>query len=367
MSIFNTIGNALGSFGQGLFNTLTGGLLNIGGNMMQSQYNTKQSKELMKYQSELQREQQEFLMHNQIPFAISSMKQAGINPALQNGVSAGGLSAPLPNASANPVQSNSFDVAGAMQAAAVSRANEANIELAKSQSDYYKSLAGKTRTETDLLDAQNLTFFERFNVEMDNLISQSMSNRAGTGLMEQQKEQVRQATENLKTEQSKMLSEIANNDAFLKLKKKEIEYYDAYIKSAIAQNFANAKLMSGRDSREGQELMYKLFNYSAVTSYYDNQAELLKANKDIADWSLRMSKKYGDAQNWINMGSQIVNSVVGTVSAVKGFGFAPYTISSNSGPQLGPLSRNVNKHVFETLQDYNDFNKRTSIKHILNK
>lgn len=327
MSIFSKIGDALGSFGQGFVNSLTGGLLNIGGNMMQSQYNTKQSKELMKYQSELQREQQEFLMNNQIPFAVSAMRKAGLNPALQNGVTQGGLSAPLPSASANPVASNSFDVAGALQAAAVSRANEANIELTKSQSEYYKTLAGKTRSETDLLDAQNLTFFERFAVEIDNVISQTMKNRAGTGLLEEQQEQVKQATENLKTEQNKLLSEIELNKAFLHYKKKEIRSYDSYIRSVIAQNFANAKLMSGRDSREGQELMYKLFNYSALTSYYDNQSNLLQANEDLAKWTLRMSKKYGDAQNWIDMGTKVLNSAVGVVGAVKGMPFAPVSVA----------------------------------------
>lgn len=279
----------------------------------------ERNKDLMLYQSQLQQKNQRELLRSQIPLQVSSMRSAGLNPAFSQGsVSLGGLSAPLPDASTGIPNGLPLDFLGNMERMNNIELQNANKELVESQSHYYDELAGKTRSETDLLDSENMVFFERFEADLARTISESLMNRSGVSVNDEKIQEIKQNVSYLAQAENELMSRIRQNDAITRLKGKEADAYNSYIYSVIQQNLSSASFMSGQDQRQAASLMYELFNTSALTRYYESQSNLLESNKKLQDFTFKLQQKYGEAQQWINMVTDVAGSVGSVVGSAAG-------------------------------------------------
>lgn len=320
----------LGDFGLGIANSLAGGLVDsiFGGMSMDKQKDI--SKELMKYQSELQMKNQRFLLQNQIPFQVSAMKAAGLNPATGEGVSSGVLSSPMPSASGGMYSPTHFDPLQSMQAIKSLSQQQANIELTQSQKDYYDNLSRKTRGESDLIDANLMTFFERTKAEIFNIVQQGYNYKSGTILNESYIKKVDSEIDEIMANIGKIQSEVMVNNALADLNKQQAAYYNQYIKSQINSLNAQARYMLGKNVRENELLSPQKFMLNSQGSMLRSQSSLNDVSKDLNEWALKMSKKYGDADKWFGYVNSSLNTVISGIQAVKGFGFAPVNVNSTS-------------------------------------
>ena len=279
--------SVLGDIGKGLIGSLFNTGSQIVGSEILNNKNFERQKELMDYQQKQQKDYQSWLYRSQYPMQVAAMKQAGLNPA-QDSFQLGGVSASAPNASPTSTLVSSSDVSSVISNLQQLKNMETERKTNESLGKYYDAQRGKTFAETDMLDAQLVTFFDEFKVKYENILAQTENYKAGTQLSTKQIEKIGEEMATLKVSQDKMLSEIANNVSFMNLTNKQIKYYDSYIKSQIEELMSRAVLNYGTNQREAQKLMYELFNYSAVTSYYDNQSNLLEANQKIQDFTLKI-------------------------------------------------------------------------------
>lgn len=327
----------LGDFGLGIANSLAGGLVDsiFGGLSMNKQKDI--SKELMKYQSDLQMKNQRFLLQNQIPFQVSAMKAAGLNPATGEGVSSGTLSSPMPSASGGMYSPSHFDPLQSMQAVKNLSQQQANIELTQSQKDYYDNLSRKTKGESDLIDANLMTYFERAKAEIFNIIQQGYNYKSGTILNESYIKKVDSEIEQIMANIGKIQSEVIVNNSVADLNKQQSTYYNKYVTSQINNLNAQARYMLGKNFREDELLSPQKFLLNSQGSMLRSQKSLNDVSRELNDWALYMSKKYGNADKWFGYVNSSLNTVISGIQAVKGFSIAPVNVNSTSRKGLDVL------------------------------
>lgn len=310
-----------------LIPTVLGGLMNIGGNSLLSSQQNESSKELMDYQMKLQKQYQQWLLMNQYPMQLQAMRNAGMNPAFANGQNLGSLSASTPNASAGLSQAHLFQMQDALLG---SQINKTNQEVKNLEQDRQESQAriDNLNAQTDLLDKRNVVFFDQLKVDMENVVSQTNRYNADTKQITKSVEKIDAEIDRIKYEEANLLSSVANNLASAELTGQKAKYYEQEIKSVIQNNMAQAALAFGENYRRGEKLMYEIFNLSSLTSYYDNQANLLSANKKMQDFMLEQEKRFNTGKQVAEIFGNVTSSVAQVVSSIKGFGFAPMTINS---------------------------------------
>lgn len=320
-----------------LLPTLLGGFLNIGGNSLLSSQQKSSSKDLMDYQLQKQKDYQQWLLMNQYPMQLQAMRNAGMNPAFANGQNLGTLSASSPNASAGLSQAHLFQMQDALLSSQLNKTNAEtkNIEQGTKES---QARIDNLNAQTDLLDKQNIVFFDQFKVNMENVISQTNRYNADAKQISKSVEKMDAEIDRIQYEEANLLSSVANNLASAELTGQKAKYYEQEIKSVIQNNMAQAALAFGENYRRGEKLMYEIFNLSALSSYYDNQANLLDVNKKMQDFMLEQEKRFNTGKQVAEIFGNVTSSVAQVVSSIKGFGFAPYSVQNGQMNPYTPIT-----------------------------
>lgn len=344
--IFGSIlgGNPLGGIASSIFDGLFGSIFQGSAEKRQAQI----SKELMQFQSDLQYQQQQKLLATQMPQQVAGMKAAGLNPATVNGLSSA-VSSPMASAGSTSPSPYMSSVATNMLANQQARQVESGIDVNKSLSKYYDELAGKTRSENELIGYDLMTYFNRYEADLQKTIYEGLGSKYSGELALANVDKVKQEISNLKEELNKLVSDIFVNNTIADLNRAELSWFDSRMSATIQGILAQANFVSNQDKRESKEFLSRIFLANSQGSMYRSQKNFQDVNRELLDWTLRMSKKYGDADKWVGYASELINGVIGAVGAVKGMPFAPISIDNVNSKYD---TRNMNhKQLFDKYNE----------------
>ena len=309
--------------------TLGGAALVAGGsalanwlfNKEQSSSNVAKSKELMDYQMSKQKQYQQWLSAMQYPSMIASLRSAGLNPNLALGCTPSQMQASAPSATQN-MQPTKLDLMSGVQSLSqmeLLQAQKENIEA-----DTKKKLADTAQSwaQTDLLDQQVLTGLQTWAMDMKEKASR-------IGVNEAQVSQLEQSIKTLAAQEDELISKVNLNKSFLRLNEKEIDNYDKIISATIREKLASANYLNAQAKSELQLLLYKEFNYQAMTRMYNASAEnarsaakvnnaqvgLINVNQEAQKISNKYANRYGDAKEIVGIVTDVVGSAAQCTSA----------------------------------------------------
>ena len=287
------------------FSTILGGFgLNLLGSGLQSIFNRKQSEALMDYQTEKQLHAQSILNQRSMPQMVSSMRMAGLNPALVSGPFQ--QSSSMPSASVNMPSHDVSSLAGAAS----------QMELLQSQID-------KTKAETNLLNEQsygqqnlNDTFYMRLYTELENVAVQSNYTRGQTQMFEFQKENLKAATSKLNNEVNLLNQQILQTKVQTQFTKEQIKYYKDTVKASISQMLASSQYMLGKNKREAETYLWDIAETAMNTYLQGTQAGVNETQNAILEKTKQLVQDYGDAETMVNMVSNFIGSLGSALNGV---------------------------------------------------
>lgn len=309
--------------------TLGGAALVAGGsalanwlfNKEQSSSNVAKSKELMDYQMSKQKQYQQWLTAMQYPSMMASLRSAGLNPNLALGGSPSMMQASAPSATQNmqPTKLDLMSGAQTLSQMELLQAQKENIEAdtKKKQADTAQSWA-----QTDLLDQQVLTGLQTWSIDMQEKLSRIGVNKA-------QVSQIEQSVKTLAAQEDELISTVNLNKSFLRFNEKEIDNYDKVISATIREKLASANFLNAQAKSELSLLLYKQFNYSAMTRMYNASAEqystvakvnnaqvgLIKVNEEAQKIANKYTNRYEDARQIVGLVTDVVSTAAQCTSA----------------------------------------------------
>lgn len=292
-------------------------LYNILSNDSQRGKNVESSKELMDYQTKKSQEQQAWLFQNQYPMQVQAMKAAGLNPALSSS-QLGAVSANQPSSTLNQQapQLNPLDVSRSISELALLNANRENIET---DTEKKKADIIKTNAETDLLDADLVTYFDRLSASLNEQYERTHNFAANTEVQRRQLNVLDEQVNQLKAAQSQLIASAVESLANAKLTDKQVSTWDNEVRARIQQALSTAGYMSAQAKETLSLLMYKQFNYASLTQLQDSQSSLLGTNNDMQKFILQQDKKYNNANQILGMVKTATSSVADLAKAFKPF------------------------------------------------
>lgn len=304
--------------------TLGGAALIAGGtalanwlfNKEQGSSNVGRSKELMDYQMNKQQQYQRWLSAMQFPSMVASLRSAGLNPNLALGGTPSQPMASAPSATQN-MSPSQIDLLGAAQSYSQMELLQAQKENIEADTKEKQAGAAQKWAQTDLLDQQVLTGLQTWAKDMEEKQSRIDVNKANIGKIEQEIKVL------AKTE-DELISKIKLNDKLVEWNQKQIDNYDNYMRAVIREKVASASFLSAQAQSELRLLMYKEFNYSAMSRMYNANARvgdsqvgvnnaqvgLINVNKTAQEITNKYDLRYGDVQRVVG----IVTDVVGTAA-----------------------------------------------------
>lgn len=278
-------------------------------NWLQGARNVKNSKRLMDYQSEKQYETQSKLNAMLYPQMVSSMRMAGLNPAMISGpMSAANASAP--SASQN-MEAPHSDVIGAANAVSNLNLNDSQRELNLAQADALRAEAENKREDTIGKRNINDTYFTRFYADMEQIAANTRGSIANADILEQSLKNVEQELLNLQ--------EINNN-----LKKQgrmtdeQIKFIEPKALAEIASSWSYATFMSNEDKRAFARNIWEVEAAAVEVGEIASRRDLNKAQEKLAKRAYELSDKYGDAQAIMDMVSDGLSGVGAAAGAFVG-------------------------------------------------
>lgn len=304
--------------------TLGGAALVAGGtalanwlfNKEQNSSNVGKSKELMDYQVQKQQQYQRWLSAMQYPSMIASLRSAGLNPNLALGGTPSQMQASAPSATTGQ-QATKVDVLGAAQSIKEMELLDAEKNLKESEAKKNQAQAAESWANTDLLDQRVLTGLQTWAQEMAESKSRVAVNDA-------QVKQFEQSVKTLAAQEDELISKIDLNKSFTKYNDKQIAQFDDLMRATIREKLASANYLNASAKTELETLLYKQFNYSAMTNYYNTgagvnrsqeslnyaQRGLSEVNTKAQEISNKYNLRYGDVERVVG----IVTDVVGTAA-----------------------------------------------------
>lgn len=292
-------------------------------NWLQGGRNVSNSKKLMDYQSQKQVETQSKLNALLYPQQIASMRMAGLNPAMISGpMQAANASAP--GATQN-MEAPRSDVIGAASAASTLSLNESQRELNVAQAENLRADAEVKREEAGLKEQENFYFPETWRIKMDNLIQQSLGFSADASVARARVDEIHASVDRI----SKDIEQINQYIDLLKNQGEQVKENTKWIapqaRASISNLSAQARLYSGTDNRESQKIFYQVENLAEDLYLKRSQADLNKSQieinkvvRDAQEFSLSLEKKFGTANQWLNLFGKGLQYVGGAAGAAAG-------------------------------------------------
>lgn len=309
--------------------TLGGAALVAGGtalanwlfNKEQNSSNVGKSKELMDYQVHKQQEYQRWLSAMQYPSMIASLRSAGLNPNLALGGTPSQMQASAPSATTGQ-QAIKMDVLGAAQSIKEMELLEAEKNLKESEAKKNVAQTAESWANTDLLDQRVLTGLQTWAQE----IAESKSRVA---VNEAQVKQFEQSIKTLAAQEDELVSKIDLNKSFLSFNEKQIAQYDDLMRATIREKLASANYLNASAKSELELLLYRQFNYSAMTNYYNTgagvnrsqdslnyaQRGLVEVNTRAQEITNKYNLRYGDAERVVGLVTDVVQTAASCTSA----------------------------------------------------
>lgn len=309
--------------------TLGGAALVAGGsalanwlfNKEQSSSNVTKSKELMDYQMSKQKQYQQWLSAMQYPSMMASLRSAGLNPNLALGGTPSQMQASSPSATQN-MQPTKLDLMSGVQSLSQMELLQAQKENIEADTKKKQADAAQSWAQTDLLDQQVLTGLQTWSIDMQEKLSRIGVNKA-------QVLQFEQSVKTLAAQEDELLSKVDLNKSFLRLNEKEIDNYDKVIFATIREKLASANFLNAQAKSELQLLLYKEFNYQAMTRMYNasavqartgaqvNNAQvgLIRVNEEAQKIANKYANRYGDAKELVGILTDVVGSAAQCTSA----------------------------------------------------
>lgn len=291
------------------------------------------SKNLMNYQGQLQLANQAKMNAMLYPQQVASMRMAGLNPALMSAPMS--ASASMPSATQS---SSGLDIQGAAQSMKELELLDAQKDNIEADTKEKQAKTAESWANTDLLDQSVLTGLQTWAKDMEEKQSRIDVNNA-------QVKQFEQSVKTLAAQEDELVSKIDLNKSFLKLNNKQIESFDDMMRATIREKLANANFLNANAKSELELLLYKQFNYSAMTRMYNSsvgvnnsqaalnnsQKGLVEVNQKAQEITNKYNLRYGDVERVVG----IVTDVVGTAAQCTSAGGLLMMGLNSSKPKFG--------------------------------
>ena len=287
-------------------------------NYFQGKMDVQNSKELMDYQSNKYLDMQSRLNQNLYPQQISSMRMAGLNPAMIKGPMS--QSASQPSATMNK-QAARMDLVGAASAAANLELMDSQKQLNLAQAQDLLASARNKNEDTQYKSFLNDTFWDNYVYEKSEQASRTAKNNA-------ERDRVYQSIDNLRAEYDNLVVTLDNLKKQGRLTEVQIENAKKVASAEVSKLLSESELNKGENKRRNDLNKWTVEVESSRVANTDMDTWMKREYMRLTREQVKIIQEYGaDSQqaqiigtyvnafaNALNAGANVANAAKNPVS-----------------------------------------------------